>query len=43
MEQFKITGTTTKEKLQFKNGLCIIKYELASDGDDVEGKPDEEV
>ena len=43
VEQFKITGTTTKEKLQFKNGLCIIKYELASDGDDVEGKPDEEV
>ena len=43
VEQFKITGTTTKEKLQFKNGLCFIKYELASDGDDVEGKPDEEV
>ena len=43
VEQFKISQTKTKEDLVFKNGLCIIKYELASDGDEVEGKPDEEV
>ena len=43
VEQFKISQKKTKEDLVFKNGLCIIKYELASDGDEVEGKPDEEV
>ena len=42
-EQFKISATKTKENLVFKNGICIIKYELASKGDDVTGKPDEEV
>ena len=43
VEQFKISATKPKEDLAFKNGLCIIKYELASDGDEVEGKPEEEV
>ena len=43
VEQFKIAATETKEDLVFKNGLCIIKYELASKGNVVKGKPKEEV
>ena len=43
VEEYKIVSTEPKEKLKFLNGICIIKYELASEGADVTGKPEEEV
>ena len=43
VEEYKIVSTEPKEKLKFVNGICIIKYELASEGIEAEGKPEEEV
>ena len=43
VEEYKIVSTEPKEKLKFLNGICIIKYELASEGAEATGKPEEEV
>ena len=43
VEEFKISQKKPKNELQFTNGICIIQYELAGEGEKAEGKPKEEV